>query len=150
MHLFKYFYWLIFLSFLLSLLFLVFSSLSSMSKFNAYCHSSIIYTTNFTTFFYDTSKHFDIPLTTLFFHFHRSHSMIPMIDYYKIPIFFIHWNRLHLSIFLFVSHYWILSHHLLIVHVHHHHWYNQNLHHFLFLHRSFNVKQSIKHFRLVH
>jgi hypothetical protein len=35
-----------------------------MSKFNAYCNSSIIYTTNFTTFFYDTSKHLHIP-----FHF---------------------------------------------------------------------------------
>lgn len=43
---------------------LVFSSLSSMSKFNAYCNSSIIYSTNFTTFFYDTSKH--IPFHVLF------------------------------------------------------------------------------------
>jgi len=40
-----------------------------MSKFNAYFHSSIIYTTNFTTFFYDTSKHFDILLHSQLYSF---------------------------------------------------------------------------------
>jgi len=48
---------------------LVLSSLSSMSEFNACCYSSLIYTTNSTTFFYDTSKHNYIPSHSISFTF---------------------------------------------------------------------------------
>jgi len=48
-----------------------------MSKFNAYCNSSIIYTTNFTTFFYDTSKHLHIP-----FHFFSNDSFLHQVSLY--------------------------------------------------------------------